>query len=133
MEKNNSNSLKEAHELVVEYEKHAKYSGVLAWVFILMGILLIAIYAYGHVIANDFQHRNQEIFENLKGNEVAVLVSEIVDKKIDLLRVEIKMRNNVSGLVGGLILGVGIAGVIGRKTKHRKLRAIKEIIQCIEQ
>ena len=132
MESKNNCPIKEALELVAEQEKYAEYSRVLSWGAIVVGVFVLGVFAYGQIKANEIQTRNKEYLSEIQDNDSMKQVANIVDTKIDLLRAEIKLRTSVSGIAGGVLLGVGIAGLFGRKKKNKQISVIKAIIHRID-
>jgi len=55
----------------------------------------------------------------------------IVDKKLALLRAELKQKNSFSGISGGLMLGLGISGIMVHRTRVKEIQVLRGAISKI--
>ncbi len=64
-------------------------------------------------------------------SEISVLINRVIDTRIDLLRAELHLRHSFSGVIGGVILGVGIVGLLNRKKRFKEVDAMRGIIDLV--
>ncbi len=133
MEENKEKIINDAFALIAEHEKHAKKMWILSLCSIIVGIIFIAFFAYSQIQANEFMELSKKAYESTYNTEVGKLIGGIVDTKINYLRAEIKYRNDVFGIIGGMILGIGIGSIFHRKQKIKQLHIIKGIVYLIEK
>lgn len=131
METKKDDLVNEALELVSEREKFAKNMHIYSWCAIVLALFLTGIFVYGQIKAGDIRSHADMLYEKHQDSEAAKLINKIVSRRIDLLHAELKLRYHVSGMVGAVLLGLGIAGLLTRKQKIREARVFKGIIQLV--
>ena len=130
---NKENTINDALELVQEFEQSTKqYVLQTVTIFILCSFIL-SIYAYGHLKAIELEKISTEITKSYKNKEPSIYsVSKLIDEKIILLRAEIKLKDNLLGIIGGLLLGMGIGKILARKKRKKQARIMRELISIVE-
>ena len=133
MDEVEDNSLEDARQLVRDYEVRTKRSFYLSILIIFLGFLMIGIFAYSQSKAEEVRAIGASLAQQAEQSELTKLLNNIVDKKIDLLRHEIKLRYNISGVLGGVMIGAGITGLFGYKRRCRQARAIRSVINRVSK
>jgi len=122
----------EALELFIEEEKKTEKMYPLYWVAIIVAIALIATNFYLFSKGNDIAEMSLQLTSQADSEGVKALLS-LVDRKLELLRSEIKLQNNFMGIIGGVILGSSIGAIANHKYKVKKNRVIQKVIRTINQ
>ncbi len=133
MEENKEKIINDALALIAEHEKHAERTRMLSLCPFVAGFVLIAVFAYGQIKANELRKISTEAFKFTYDTEVGRMINDIVDTKINLLRNELKLRNSFTGIIGGTIFGLGIGMLMTRKQKIKQIQVIKNIVYLIEK
>ena len=130
---NKNEALNNVQMVLTNYEKVSKQLFIIQIISIFLSIVLIAAFAYSNTQANKLKEISIELTENFKHDKSSYLEQKAVDAKIELLRAEIKVRYNISGILGGVILGIGIGGLLNRKKRIANAQAMKSLIYLVNK
>ncbi|MFT7111269.1 MAG: putative membrane protein YkgB [Psychrobacter glaciei] len=130
---NKNEAINNVQMVLTNYEKASKQFFIIHVISIFLSVVLIAAFAYSNTQANKFKEISIELTEKFKYDKSSYLEQKTVDVKLELLRAEIKVRYNISGILGGVILGIGIGGLLNRKKRIANAQAIKSLIYLVNK
>ena len=134
MEKNKS-IIEDAHSYIDEFEKGTKVHYLTAWFTIIFGMICIAFLLFGYQKATKIETYNQAIIEKFENEKLHQMLSTIVDSKITLLRaeLEVKLKSNTLGIVGGGLLGLGIGHFFNMRQRKRQAKIMRGLLNFVDK
>ena len=124
----------EALHLVAEYEKATKLQFFASLAMIVIGLVMVGVLAYAQIKADEIKltERSLAILGTEPQSEAIKAVNRIIDAKIALLRAEMNLRNH-SGVIPGVLLGVGLALLLTRKKRLRQASVLRGIVNLVNK
>ena len=133
MEPSENNAIEEACQLIGEYEKDTKRLFFAYLVMTVVGVVMIGVFAYGQIKADEIKKRSVAILDTAHQSDALMAVNRMIDVKIDLLRVEMHLRESSTGVIGGALLGLAVGGLLNRKKRIRQARVLRGMISLVSK
>ena len=125
--------IEEARQLIGEYEKATKHLFFAYLVMTVVSVAMIGVFAYGQIKADEIKKRSVAIFDTAHQSDALIAVNRMIDVKIDLLRVEMHLRESSTGVIGGALLGFAIGGLLNRKKRIRQARVLRAMLGLVSK
>ena len=120
----------EALEFFVAQEKAITKIRYYKWITIFLGLISIGLFAYLQSRASDVADLSAQLTAQADSEGVKALLS-LVDKKIALLKAELRFRDNFLGFIGGFLIVVGIGGASINSYNLKKAKIMQHIVKKI--
>ncbi len=133
MEPSKSSVIEEACQLIGEYERDTKRLFFAYLVMTVVGVVMIGVFAYGDIKADEIHKRSVAISDAAHQSDAYVAVNRMIDVKIDLLRTEMHLRRNSTGVIGGALLGFALGGLLNRKKRLRQARVWTGMVSLVSK
>ena len=125
--------IEEARQLIGEYEKQTKQLFFAYLVMAVLSVVMIGVFAYGQIKADEIKKRSVAIFDTAHQSDALIAVNRMIDVKIDLLRVEMHLRESSTGVIGGALLGFAIGGLLNRKKRIRQAGVLRGMVNLVNK
>jgi hypothetical protein len=133
MEPTKNSVIEEARQLIGEYEKDTKQLFFAYLVMTVVGVLMIGVFAYGEITADEIKKRSVAISDAAHQSDAHMAVNRMIDVKIDLLRAEMHLRRSSTGIIGGALLGLALGGLLNRKKRIRQARVLRGMVSLVSK
>jgi hypothetical protein len=133
MEPSKNSVIEEARQLIGEYEKQTKQLFFAYLVMAVLSVVMIGVFAYGQIKADEIKKRSVAILDTAHQSDALVAVNRMIDVKIDLLRVEMQVRQSSIGVIGGALLGLAVGGLLNRKKRIRQARLLRGMVSLVNK
>jgi hypothetical protein len=120
----------EALEFFIAQEKTLTKIRSYQWITIFLGLIAIGIFAYSQSRASDLADLSTQLTVQADSEGVKALLS-LVDKKIALLKAELRLRDSFIGIIGGFLIVVGIGGASINSYNLKKAKIMQHIVKKI--
>jgi hypothetical protein len=133
MEPSKNSVIEQARQLIGEYEKQTKQLFFAQLVMAVLSVVMIGVFAYGQIKADEIKKRSVAILDTAHQSDALVAVNRMIDVKIDLLRVEMQVRQSSIGVIGGALLGLAVGGLLNRKKRIRQARLLRGMVSLVNK
>ena len=133
MEPSKNSVIEEARELIGEYEKQTKQLFFAYLVMAVLSVVMIGVFAYGQIKADEIKKRSIAILDTAHQSDALMAVNRMIDVKIDLLRVEMQVRQSSIGVIGGALLGFAVGGLLNRKKRIQQARLLRGMVSLVNK
>jgi len=133
MEPSKNSVIEEARQLIGEYEKQTKQLFFAHLVMAVLSVVMIGVFAYGQIKADEIKKRSVAILDTAHQSDALVAVNRMIDVKIDLLRVEMQVRQSSIGVIGGALLGLAVGGLLNRKKRIQQARLLRGMVSLVNK
>jgi hypothetical protein len=120
----------EALEFFIAQEKTITKMRHYHWIAIFLGLISIGLFAYHQSRASDVADLSAQLTAQADSEAVNALLS-LVDRKIALLKAELRFRDNFFGFIGGFLIVVGISGASINSYNLKKAKIMQHIVKKI--